>query len=128
MYRVAVVDNEKEQTDLFVRFIADFCKETGEQIETVAFSSGVDFISDYQGDFDIVFMDIEMPELDGMETCKRLREADSAITIIFITNMAQFAIKGYEVNALDFVVKPVDYYCFSDKLKKSEMSRFKTPD
>lgn len=60
-----------------------------------------------------------MPHMDGMEAAKKIHQADQALGIIFVTNMAQYAIRGYEVDAIDFIVKPVSYYVFADKLEKA---------
>ena len=64
-------------------------------------------------------MDIEMPDLDGLAASQKLREIDRSVILIFITNLAQFAVRGYEVDALDFVVKPVTYYVLALKLKRA---------
>ena len=64
-------------------------------------------------------MDIEMPHMDGMEAARRIRAVDPAVVIVFITNMARYAVKGYEVDALDFVLKPVTYPQFAMKMKKA---------
>lgn len=61
-------------------------------------------------------MDIELPDGDGMEVVRRLREKDKDVIVIFVTNMSQYAVKGYEVRAFDFIVKPVSYGNFSVKL------------
>lgn len=64
-------------------------------------------------------MDIQLPDLDGMEAAKKLRRLDSSVTLIFVTNMANFAVRGYEVDALDFIVKPVEYFSFALKLDRA---------
>ena len=64
-------------------------------------------VEDYRPVYDIIFLDVEMLHLDGMETARRIRELDSDVLLIFITNMAQYAIKGYAVGALDYILKPV---------------------
>ncbi len=70
----------------------------------------------YRADYDIVFMDIELPGINGMEAAHRLREIDQQVILIFVTNMAQFAVKGYEVDALDYIIKPAQYGPLSIKL------------
>ena len=60
-----------------------------------------------------------MPYIDGMKTSRKLREVDQNVALIFITNLMQYAIKGYEVNALDFMLKPVKYYDFEMKMNKA---------
>lgn len=64
-------------------------------------------------------MDIAMPQMNGLETAKRLRTVDKNVCLIFITTLAQYAIKGYEVDALDFLIKPVGFDLFSIKLEKA---------
>ena len=58
-------------------------------------------------------------DIDGMEASRRLREIDNKVVLVFVTNMAQYAIKGYEVNAVDFILKPLQYYDFNMKMKKA---------
>lgn len=65
-------------------------------------------MENYQPAFDLIFMDIEMKPLDGMKAAQQIRKTDQKTVIIFVTQMAQYAVKGYEVGALDFMVKPVD--------------------
>lgn len=69
--------------------------------------------------YDVVFMDIEMPMMNGMTAAKKLRELDGEVCLIFITAMSRYALKGYEVDALDFMVKPVGYFNFARKLQKA---------
>lgn len=81
--------------------------------------ASVDFLEEYDSTYDIVFLDIEMPGSDGLTTAREIRGKDDAVAIIFITNMAQYAIHGYEVNAIDFMVKPVGYFNFAQKAGES---------
>ena len=68
---------------------------------------------------DIILLDIEMPGLNGMEAAEQLRSRDEDVVLMFVTNMAQYAIRGYEVGALDFVLKPINYYTFSVRFERA---------
>ena len=85
----------------------------------MSFSNPADFLNPYRSDYDLILMDIELPLFNGMEVARRLREIDSVVTLVFITNMEQYAINGYAVDAMDFVVKPINYYRFSSMLSKA---------
>lgn len=82
------------------------------------FSGGQGIVENYQPVFDLIFMDIEMKPMDGMTAAHQIRRTDRQTVIIFVTQMAQYAVKGYEVGALDFIVKPVDYYSFEFKMTR----------
>lgn len=119
MIKICVVEDEENDFKVVESYINRYQKENNLEIEILHFANGLNFLDDYEKIFDVAFMDIEMPFLDGIEVCKKLREIDSTVPIIFITNMINYAINGYEVNALDFMVKPVQYYNFSSKLNKA---------
>lgn len=88
------------------------------------FSDGEDIVTDYSADFDIILMDVEMKFMDGMTAAGKIREKDSEVVIIFITNMPQYAIQGYKVDALDYVLKPLSYFAFSQRMDRA-MSRIR---
>lgn len=77
------------------------------------------FLAVYNGDYDIILMDIEMPGTNGMDAAEQIRKRDAQVVIMFITNMAHYAIKGYEVGALDFVLKPIQYLNFANKMDRA---------
>ncbi len=118
MLRIACVDNEKEQTDTLTSYLERYGADTGIALEIFAFHGGWAFLESRKT-FDIVFLDIDMPDLDGMSTAKELRAVDDKCLIIFVTNWAQYAINGYEVRAFDFLVKPVNYNQFSMKFRNA---------
>ena len=78
-----------------------------------------ELIERYRPEFDILLLDVQMPHMDGLEAAHRIREIDADVIIIFVTNMAQYAIKGYEVDALSYLVKPVPYYAFAQEMGRS---------
>ena len=119
MIRAAIVEDDKEAAELLAGYLVRYGKENGIEFFSEHFDNAVNFLEKYRDKYDIVFMDIEMEDLDGMSAAKKLRERDKSVTLVFVTNMAQFAIKGYEVDALDFIVKPVGYHDFSFRLAKA---------
>ena len=119
MMRAAVVDDSVEDAGLIGRYLDKFASEHEIEIEKAVFYASFDFLEEYQGEYDVIFLDIEMPGSNGLDVAREIRLSDEAVGIIFITSMAQYAINGYEVNAIDFMVKPVSYYNFSMKLEKA---------
>ncbi len=87
--------------------------------ELSLFDDGDEIVSDYRAVYDIIFLDVQMRRMDGMAAAERIRQMDKDVLLIFITNMAQFAIRGYAVDALDYVLKPVPYFAFSQQLQKA---------
>lgn len=120
MLRIAVVEDDENTLKELCGYIQQYAAEKDLQLGTVAFTNGAQLVQDLQpGAFQIIFLDIEMPVLDGLETASRIRACDQEVELVFITNIAQYAIKGYEYDALDYVLKPVNYYQFSVKLARA---------
>lgn len=117
--RVAIVEDEQQAYELLNKYLGDYGKENAVTFDIARFVSSEQFLAVAKGKFDIVFMDIELPGMNGMDASQKLREFDENMALIFVTNMAQYAVKGYEVQALDFLVKPVSYASFSMKLKRA---------
>lgn len=115
--RIALVDDEKSVTDQLTEQIARYAMERGMPLETQVYHSGDVFLEAYHNQFDIVCLDIEMEGTDGMTAAAKLREKDQTVVLLFITNMAQYAVRGYEVRALDYLIKPVSYETLCYKLQ-----------
>ena len=119
MVKIAIVEDEDIYTDQLQSFMAKFSDEYDIETKTEVFRDGDEIVEGYKGGFDIILMDIQMQFMDGMTAAEKIREMDSEVIIIFITNMTQYAIRGYEVDALDYMVKPVEYFSFSQKLLRA---------
>ena len=117
--KIAVVDDSKEDADLLYKYISRFGSENDIAIHISVFYASFDFLEEYRGEYDVIFLDIEMPGSNGLEVAREIRARDKGAGIVFITSMAQYAVHGYEVDAIDFMVKPIEYYNFSVKLEKA---------
>lgn len=117
--KIAMVDDDNEFLTQLKQFGEQAIAELNLKFAIDTYKNGREFAENYTCNYDIIFLDIEMPEMDGYKVAKKIRETDETVCIIFVTNMAQYAIIGYEVNALDFMIKPFAYFTFLDKLKKA---------
>lgn len=116
---IAIVEDELFFVRQLQEYIRRYEKERGRRVCVTTFSDGEDITDNYRGDYDIILMDIQMRFMDGMTAAEKIREMDQEVIIMFITNMIQYAIRGYKVDAMDYVVKPVEYFAFSQKLDKA---------
>lgn len=109
MLSIAIVDDVRSEAEYLASFVEQYGNENNEKIKIARFKSGFDFLDGYKAVYDAVFLDIEMPDIDGMAAARKLREFDNDIIIIFVTNIAKYAIQGYSVGALDYLLKPPKY-------------------
>ena len=104
--RIAVCDDEKRFTGEFRRITESIYNRL--DYDVYEFWTATDLIESFKlKAFDIVFLDIEMPGTDGLELSKQLRKLSSEVIIVFLTSHVEYAIKGYEVNALRYLLKPI---------------------
>jgi len=119
MLKIAVVEDEQDFRSQIVGYINDFSIEYNMEMDVVEFSDGLDFSKKFQRGYDILLLDIELPSRNGMDIAFEVRKQDPDVVIVFITFMAQYAIKGYEVDALDFILKPINYFAFSKRFARA---------
>lgn len=119
MLNVAIVEDDDAAATKLQACLDQYTGTDGVRFNVTRFVEATSFLEGYKPSYDLVFMDIEMPNMNGMEAARRLREIDEQVVLIFVTNMAQFAAKGYEVDALDYIVKPFSYPDFERKLKRA---------
>ena len=101
MIRVAIVEDDAAEREKIQGYLNELSRQEQIQFEIAPYPSGLNFIMGEMKGFDIVLMDIDMPGVNGMETAQALRKVDPTVILIFVTNMAQYAISGYEVDATE---------------------------
>lgn len=119
MTRIAIVEDDPVCCRLLMDYLTRYAHETGNKLSVKAFSDGDDIASDYRAEHDIILMDIQMKRVDGMSAAEAIRRMDAEVIIIFITNLASYAVKSYAVQAADYLVKPVSYYAFSQSMNRA---------
>lgn len=119
MVRIAIVEDDELYISQLQQYLTDYQKQSGEDFDIKVYRDGDAVTADYKAQHDIILMDIQMRFVDGMTAAEEIRRMDSEVIIIFITNMPQYAIRGYEVGALDYILKPVAYFAFTQKLGRA---------
>ena len=119
MVRIAVAEDDAAWAGQLRQYVEQYAAQTGRSLDLTVYSDGKSLVDEYHGQFDVILLDVEMRFLDGMATAEIIRRTDPEVVIIFITNMAQYAIRGYEVDALDYMLKPVGYTTFAQRLSRA---------
>ena len=114
MINICIVEDESDQADLLRNYIQTYGNKTNQQ-----FSDGIDLVDEYRAQFDIILLDIQMKHLDGMVAAEKIRKVDADVVIIFITSTVRYAVQGYAVDALGYVLKPVPYLQFEQLFDKA---------
>lgn len=116
MVCIAICDDAKQLVGRMIRAIEKYQDQTGREIKIQKYYSGKSLLADNPVNIDLIFLDINMPGMNGIETAKKLRENNEKISIIFLTSLIQYAIEGYKVNALNYILKPITYGRLKEEL------------
>lgn len=107
-YRIAICDDRQEDREYVRQLTARWAQQRGNQVEMTEFCSAEQFLfSCPQPDFDLLLLDIEMGEMDGVSLAKQVRRTNELMQIVFITGYSDYITEGYEVAALHYLMKPV---------------------
>ena len=106
--RIAVCDDEQAQCALLSGYLKEWAKERRIASEISCFYSAESFLFSWEEEtFDLLLLDIEMGDLDGISLAKKLRQDNQTLQIVFITGFPDFMAQGYEVSAVHYLLKPV---------------------
>ena len=119
MIQIAIVEDDRTFTAQLRDYLQTFSRENGVSFQITAFTDGDEITENYRAEYDIILMDIQMRFMDGMTAAEKIREVDDEVTILFITSAPQFAIRGYKVGAMDYILKPIEYNAFSESLGRA---------
>lgn len=117
-YRVLVIDDSDEEAATIAGHLDRYAADHGVHLQVTRLRSAVEFVAE-KHDADLIFMDIDLPGINGMEAAEELRTRDAMTPLIFVTNLAQYAVAGYQVDALDFMVKPCRYADFAMRMDRA---------
>lgn len=117
--RVALVEDSAQDRATLTQALRRYEAEAGARFELTTFGDGEDLVTNYAANYDLILMDIQMTFMDGMKAAKRVREMDPDVVIVFITNAPQYAIEGYQVRAVDYILKPIAWFSFRESLARA---------
>lgn len=116
--RIAICDDEKNIRELIGVKVAEQLPEA----ELVSFSSGEELLSSDQ-QIDILFLDIQMAGINGMDTARELRKMDNSVILIFVTAVEEYVFQAFDVGAFHYLVKPIEHAKFADVLRRAVNER-----
>jgi DNA-binding LytR/AlgR family response regulator len=118
MIRVLIIEDNAEDEELLCSHLTRYAQEHGEKFQVSWHKVAFEIIEN-PPETDLIFLDIDLPGINGMETAEAFRARGIETPIIFVTNLAKYAVKGYQVDALDFIVKPVTFEDFALRMSKA---------
>ena len=120
-YRIAICDDEQNQIEYITSIVTSWSNHKGHSCEIRTFASAEAFLFEYEEDkaYDILLLDVEMKNMNGIELAKRIRKDNNRAEIIFITSHFEFVGEGYEVDALHYLIKPISVEKFTQVLTKA---------
>lgn len=118
--KIIILEDDAHQSQLLSDYLARFHTERPEfEYVLQIYEQGFQLLDAYTRDADLMFLDIHLPDMLGIDAAKRIRNVDQKVMIVFVTNLSQYAIEGYSVDAFDYILKPVGYFSFAKKLERA---------
>lgn len=118
MIKIAILEDSDADYTRICKAWDRFSKEENLSYQITHYKDSTSLLKQFHSQFDLIFLDIEVPGKNGMETAQEIRKLDNLTILVFLTNFSKYAVNGYEVNAADYMLKPLDYYSFALKMHK----------
>ena len=119
MLNIVLLEDENDQAERLSQMLATYAGAHPDFSYTLMrYDRSVPLLTEYKCDVDILFLDIRVPDMLGIDVAKSIRKKDESVMIVFVTNLTQYAIEGYSVEAFDYILKPLKYPPFAAKLKR----------
>lgn len=130
MIKIAVCDDNRESLETTVELVNKWAAENGETVRVYSYDNGDNLITGNKSiGFDLIFLDIIMPLLNGMDAARELRREDSAVQLVFLTSSPEFAVESYDVKAKNYLLKPVSFEKMSNVLSEcAEIIKTEAPN
>ncbi len=120
MLKISILEDEPAEVEVITGFLQKYQADHPDFFYTLTcYARALDLLDHYERDTDLLFLDIQLPDMKGIDVAHRIREIDSHTMIIFVTRLTQYALEGYAVSAFDYIVKPVAFDSFSAKLDRA---------
>lgn len=119
MFNIAICDDEDILINELKYKLKKYADEMGKEFFFFVYHDGSELLAAYQSDYDLIFMDIKMENLNGLKTAEKIRKMDSTVGLIFLTSLKQYVWKGYEYCAVNYLLKPIPY-----GILKTELDRY----
>lgn len=107
--KIAIIEDNKSDSKVLENLLVQYFLSEKIKVDIKTYTSGEDIFVEWPMELDIIFLDIQMERLNGIEIAAKIRETNERVVIIFITNNPQYSLAGYSVDALDYLIKPVSH-------------------
>ena len=115
---IAIAEDEASCARDLISQLHRFEQENSVRFQITQYTNALDLLEEYRAVYDLLLLDIEMPLLDGLSAARKIHDMDDRVLIMFITRIAKYAVQSYDVQAVDYVLKPLKYPVFSMKLQR----------
>lgn len=121
MYKICIIDEDKVTRDRLNEMVKQYGGLNNLEFDIYIFQNATSYLNTREKDSCIIFLDIDTSKMDGMQLVRKIRKTRPDVVIIICTRLLEFAVKGYEMDVLGFIVKPIQWnsvQLFVDKAMK----------